>query len=282
MIVAGVDGSPSALAAVDYAAADAARRGTSLRLVHVREPWTGIRLSQLNDVENTYGAEVLATAERRARAGAPEVTVTTGLTTGGVVARLKEEAAKADAVVIGSRGTGGFTGMILGSVGLGLAGHTSGPVIVVREPSSPSHGRLLVGYDGSEDADVALEFAFAEARRRDAGIRAVFSWQPPPFSSVGTMYDNLIHCVYEERTTFVEERFAAWRDRHPGVPVEYTSVYGHPVNVLAEESREADLVVAGSRGLGAFGAAVLGSVGHGLLHHAHCPVAIVSSGEGPA
>ncbi|WP_062428556.1 universal stress protein [Herbidospora daliensis] len=282
MIVAGVDGSPSALAAVDYAAADAARRNTSLRLVHVRETWTGIRLSQLHDVENTYGEEVLATAERRAHASAPGVSVTTGLATGGVVARLQEEAAKADAVVIGSRGTGGFTGMILGSVGLGLAGHTPGPVIVVREPSPPAHGRLLAGYDGSEEADVALEFAFAEARRRGAALRAVFSWQPPPFSSVGTMYDNLIHCVYEERTGYVEERFTAWRDRHPGVPVEYASVYGHPVNVLAEESKAADLVIAGSRGLGAFGAAVLGSVGHGLLHHAHCPVAIVSSPAGSA
>ncbi|TKK87611.1 universal stress protein [Herbidospora galbida] len=276
MIVAGVDGSPSALAAVEYAAADAVRRGATLRLVHVREPWTGIRLSQLNEVENTYGEEVLATAERRARARAPGLGVTTALATGGVVARLKEEAAKADAVVIGSRGTGGFAGMILGSVGLGLAGHAPGPVIVVREPSSSAYGRLVAGYDGGEEADVALEYAFAEAQRRGAGLRAVFSWQPPPFSSVGTMYDNLIHCVYEERTTFVEERFAAWRDRHPGVPVEYASVYGHPVNVLAEESRAADLVIAGSRGLGAVGAAVLGSVGHGLLHHAHCPVAIVS------
>ncbi|GAB1818705.1 universal stress protein [Herbidospora sp. RD11066] len=277
MIVAGVDGSASALTAVEYAAADAARRSASLRIVHVRKLWTGVLPDRLNAAATSYGEEILADARQRAHACEPGVATTTDMATGDVVTWLKEEAVKAETTVIGSRGIGGFAGMLVGSVGLGLAGHAQGPVVVVREPTTRTTGRIVAGYDGTEEADTALDFAFAEAGRRGARLKAIFSWQPPPFSSVSTMYDNLIHSVYEERTTFVEQRFATWPDRYPGVPVEYTHIYGHPVQVLSEESAAADLVVAGSRGLNSFGAAVLGSVGHGLLHHARCPVAIVTA-----
>ncbi|WP_063819069.1 universal stress protein [Herbidospora cretacea] len=277
LIVAGVDGSVSALAAVEYAAADAARRNAALRIVHVRERWTGLMPTRLTEIEHSYGQEVLVTAERLARAREPGIETATDSATGDVVTWLKEEADKADAIVIGSRGMGGFAGLLLGSVGQGLAGHVPGPVVVVREPALVTYGRILVGYDGTEEADVALDFAFAEAGRRGAGLKVVFSWQPPPFSSVGTMYDNLIHTVYEERTTYVEERFTAQRERWPEVPADYAHVYGHPVNLLCGESATADLAVVGSRGLNPFGALALGSVGHGLLHHARCPVAVVTA-----
>ena len=57
-------------------------------------------------------------------------------------------------------------------------------------------------------------------------------------------------------------------------------VCGHPVGVICEASAAADLVVVGSRGLGRFGSAMLGSVSHGVLHHARCPVAVVrAAGE---
>lgn len=277
IIVAGADGSASALAAVEYAARDAARRGGALHIVHVREPWAGVRLRDLEAVENTYGEQILATAERRARACVPDLAITTRLATGDVVNRLKDEAGRSDAIVIGSRGIGGFGGMVLGSVGLGLAGHTPGPVVVVREIPSGTYGKVLVGYDGTEDADVALEWAFAEADRRGARLEAVYAWRPPSFTSLGAGYDSLVHCVYEERGDFVRQKFTAWQGKHPGVAAEQTGVRGHPVEVLSDMSRTADLVIAGCRGLGPFVGAALGSVGHGLLHHAHCPVAIVSA-----
>ncbi|WP_285591601.1 universal stress protein [Herbidospora sp. NBRC 101105] len=282
IIVAGADGSASALAAVEYAAQDAARRGGVLRIVHVHEPWAGVRLRDLETIVNTYGEQILVTAERRARASVPDLAITTRLATGDIVNRLKDEAERADTIVIGSRGTGGFAGMILGSVGLGLAGHTPGPVVVVRQTPSDTYGKVLVGYDGTEDADVALEFAFAEAGRRRARLEAVYAWQPPSFTSLGTGYDNLIHCVYEERSNFVHQKFMAWQGKHPDVTAGRIGVRGHPVEVLSDMSHAADLVIAGCRGLGSFAGAMLGSVGHGLLHHAHCPVAIVSAGAKPA
>ncbi|GLX98565.1 universal stress protein [Herbidospora sp. NBRC 101105] len=277
IIVAGADGSAPALAAVEYAAHDALRRGGELRIVHVREPWVGSRLRELDAVETRYGVQVLTTAEQRARACSPDLAVTTHLATGDVVNRLKDEAGRADALVIGSSGMGGFAGMILGSTSLGLAGHVLGPVIVVREVPSGTHAKVVVGYDGTEDADVALEFAFAEAERRSARLEAVYAWRSPSFSSLSTAYEDLIHCVYDEHTDFVRQKFVARHAEHPHVTSEHIGVRGHPVRVLSEESRMADLVVVGSRGLGSLVAATMGSVGHGLLHHALCPVAIVSA-----
>ncbi|WP_062350561.1 universal stress protein [Herbidospora yilanensis] len=277
IIVAGADGSVSALAAVEYAAQDAARRGGALRIVYVREPWAGVRLRDLDAIEQDHGAQVLATAERRARARVPDLEISARVATGDVVNRLKDEAERADTIVVGSRGVGGFAGMVLGSVGLGLAGRTPGPVVVVREAVADTRGKVLVGYDGTEDADVALEFAFAEADRRGAGLEAVYAWRPPSFTSLGAGYDNLIHCVYEERNDFVRQKFMAWQGKHPNVASAQTGVSGHPVEALSDMSRTADLVIAGCRGLGSFAGAMLGSVGHGLLHHAHCPVAIVSA-----
>ncbi|MEU6998694.1 universal stress protein, partial [Nonomuraea sp. NPDC046570] len=78
-----------------------------------------------------------------------------------------------------------------------------------------------------------------------------------------------------EESEAARQRLIPWRVKHPDVQMNESAVCEHPVSALAEASRTADLVVVGSRGLGGFASAVLGSVSHGILHHAHCPVAVV-------
>ncbi|MGW2218976.1 universal stress protein, partial [Nonomuraea sp. NPDC001684] len=103
-IVAGVDGSPPSMAAVEWAAADARRRSLALRLVHVCEPWTG-------DVGTAeYCAGMLEAAADRARGLVPGVEVGTEILPGPVVDDLVRESAQADSLVLGSRGRGGFAG----------------------------------------------------------------------------------------------------------------------------------------------------------------------------
>jgi nucleotide-binding universal stress UspA family protein len=282
-IVVGVDGSASATAAVEYAAEDAARRNATLKIVHVREPWAGTEgfrgVNGLNEAVQRFREGVIAAAERHAHARAPQVEVSTRLVTGDVTQRLMSEAEDADELVIGSRGMGGFSGMILGSVGLGVAGHVPGPIVVVRTPVHRTYGEITVGYDGTEHSEAALEYAFNEAERRSVHLRVIYAWQTPLFSPFAAGYTDLLEGVFEGCTAFVWQQLAPWRDKHPGVEVEQTAVRGHPIYALSEASRTADLVVAGSRGLGTFGSAVLGSVGHGVLHRAHCPVAIVRPGK---
>ncbi|MGJ6969377.1 universal stress protein [Streptosporangium sp. G11] len=279
LIVVGADGSAPAMAAVQWAAEDAARSGAALRIVYVREPWKApVPLSGIgeeNDSADEYGYRVLAAAAQRAWDHTSDIKITTALATGAVVERLKSESERADVLVVGSRGVGGFAGLALGSVGLGLAGHAAGPVVIVRAPVRTAHGVIVVGFDGSEHSQVALEYAFARARQRGSRLRAVCAWQMPILSPYALGYSPVPGGVFADKAETARRLLAPYRERYPDVVVEESIVCDHPVRILSDASRQADLVVVGSRGLGGFSSAVLGSVSHGVLHRAHCPVAVV-------
>ncbi|MFG3436456.1 universal stress protein [Nonomuraea sp. NPDC047897] len=304
-IVVGVDGSVSATAAVEWAAADARRRGLALRIVHVCEQWavtvsgtasgsaagSAVESTAESTAESTvastagtaggapgavaYCARALDAAAGHARDLAPGVEVTTGMLTGGVIEALVRESASADGVVVGSRGLGGFAGMLLGSVGLNLAGHAAGPVVVVRGPSVVQHDQIVVGYDGSEHSTAAMAYAIEQARSRDAQLYVVTAWPMPVFSPYAAAYSDLLQQVYEEEVRRARAWVVPWRERNPDVRIVDDQVSEHPVSALVKASASADLVVVGSRGHGGFAAAVLGSVSHGVLHHVTCPVAVV-------
>ncbi|MGI5289014.1 universal stress protein [Nonomuraea polychroma] len=123
-IVVGIDGSQSARSAVIWAAEDAALRCLPLRIVHVREPWRAEHPFTASTDQETLTERcqaLLADAAELATTLAPGVRTSTALLTGAVIERLKTESERADTVVVGSRGLGGFAGLTLGSVGLGRA-----------------------------------------------------------------------------------------------------------------------------------------------------------------
>ncbi len=149
----------------------------------------------------------------------------------------------------------------------------------MRKPRPAPYGELVVGYDGSEEAETALDFAFAEADRRGARLKLVYAWEPPSFAGYAVAFGAVIQQLFDEHAAFVWQRLAPWTQKYPHVPIERLAHCGHPVFLLSEESRTADLVIVGSRGRGAVAALTLGSIGHGLLHRAHCPVAVVAAKE---
>ncbi|WP_162795190.1 universal stress protein, partial [Nonomuraea lactucae] len=136
-------------------------------------------------------------------------------------------------------------------------------------------GEVVAGFDGSADAEAALDYALEQAVARGARLRVVYVQQTPVLAPQAAGYGPLLAGAVENEAADIRQRLAPWRDKHPGVDLAESVVPGHPVPVLADASRSAALVVIGSRGLGGFAAAVLGSVCHGLLHRAHCPVAVV-------
>ncbi|GAA1879829.1 universal stress protein [Actinomadura bangladeshensis] len=268
-VVVGYDGSRQSGAAVRWAAEEARLRGVPLTVVHAWEAFTAVGPMAIPVADLRAAAqEVVAEGAKLAREETGEVHAVLGR--GGSTTALLEASRGADLVVVGSRGRGGFTGLVLGSTGLELAGHGSCPVVVVREPRAG--GPVVAGVDGSAASLEALGLAFAEAALRGAELVAVVAWPPGADAGGAPLVDaDALREVARERLARLVE---PWRERYPDVPVRTEVSIGPPREVLLAAAEDARLLAVGSRGLGGFRGLLLGSVGHALLQHAACPVAV--------
>jgi nucleotide-binding universal stress UspA family protein len=276
-IVVGVDGSADSDRAVDWAFAEAARRGRGLHLtcavtVLVDDPGG----PEAQEALYAHGRAVLAAAVARGfEHFNGEITV--DLAMGPASARLVQASAVACLVVVGSRGHGGFAGLVTGSVSQHVARHAQCPVAVVRQAADGESDRVVVGVDNSEPAFAALGLAFDLAARAHASVLAVGAWRQSPMSGPGivsrTVHDNLERSRREQ--DLLDAALASWRGKYPDVPVVSEAIPGHPARVLLDASAHAACVVVGSRGRGAFAGMLLGSTSQELLHHARCTVVIV-------
>jgi nucleotide-binding universal stress UspA family protein len=141
-----------------------------------------------------------------------------------------------------------------------------------------SHAQtIVVGYDGSKHAERALQWAVDEAILRHARLRVVHAWLPPFVE--GFPYTGAAHEPEAMEAAGRELLDGAVQSALTGVEqppfVERVVVCGSPASTLLERSKDADLVVVGSRGLGGFRGLLLGSVSHQVVHHASCPVVVV-------
>lgn len=277
-IVVGVDGSPGGTLALEWAARQAALTGATLEIHSSYRPGYVF----VSDEEIREEMErVVAEAKSRIGEIAPSVKVET--TTGvAVPAKALIDASRgADLLVVGSRGLGGFTGLLLGSVGKQCALHSHCPVVVVRPSLSggagtPHRQRIVVGVDGSAPSLRALNWSVAQAARTGATIAAVATWEWPAFGALGATYPSEVNPAGDMGKA-LEESLSPAREAHPEVAVDAVVIEGHPASVLVRESRSADLLVVGSRGRGQFTGMVLGSVSEHCVSYAECPVVVVRS-----
>ncbi|WP_173167116.1 universal stress protein [Phytohabitans suffuscus] len=278
-IVVGYDASDGAHAALGWALDEGARTGDPVALVHAYEwpPEGGaIHLAdsgEPGDGERRHAQEAVVTALAWARDTHPDVTVTGTAVRGAAAAVLVEQSKHARMMVLGSRGHGGFTGLLIGSTSLTVSVHAHCPVVVVRGQKPPGDAPVLVGVDGSEGAMLAAEFAFAEAAAGGTSLRVLRAWTPPPPRREPTARDPVEIAVTEQTET--QEAITPLRDKYPQVSATVHVVAGQAGRVLVDATRGARLVVVGSRGMGGLRGMLLGSVSQQLLHHAHCPVAVV-------
>lgn len=285
-VVVGVDWSDAARAAIEYAASDAADRHLPLRLVHVIEPpmypvrpVMG-RIDDLDLVLRKAGQRLLDEAIEVLALAYPAVRVTGEVRHGAALEVLVEESRSAERLVVGSRGAGLFGELLVGSTALQAVSLAACPVVVVPVPPSrdlPRHG-VVVGADGSSLSQDALAFAFDAASVLDEPLVAVHAWTDParlaPHAQLPLVYDPEL--VAQEERLVLAESMAGFADTYPDVKVEHRVVHDHPVHALTTAATLARLLVVGSRGRGPVGALFLGSVSHGVLHHATGPVAVVS------
>jgi nucleotide-binding universal stress UspA family protein len=226
--------------------------------------------------------DFLLDAATLARAIAPGIEVSTELVVCAAAARLIEESQDAAMIVVGSRGLGGFTGLLVGSVGVQVSSHAHCPVVVVRygppdEEPGPAAGRVVAGVDGSASSEAVLEFAFEEAAMRGAGLTVMHAWTAPVSTGPGDLlplvYD--VDSVNEDEARLLSELLAGWQEKYPDVPVRRLVLHRPPAKELVRLSRGAELLVVGARGRGGFRGLLLGSVSHAAIQHASCPVAVV-------
>ncbi|MER6185943.1 universal stress protein [Streptomyces sp. NPDC001652] len=271
-VVVGVDGSLIAMRALDRAADEAVSRGATLRIVFAVS-------------DRDEAGPVLAAAATRTRARHPDLPVVTTASEAGAVEALMRESEGAALTVIGNRGLGGFTGLLLGSVSLHLAARTRGPLLVVRGDHRCDGGRdVLLGLAGDADEDAAA-LAFQEAERRGARLRVLHSWlhrhvapELPsllPATSPGQRELSRVDAAEEAVPRF---SMAALHERYPEVAVESRTVRTSPAHALLEATREAGLAVIGVHHHAGRPRPSLGPVAHTLLHRSHCPVLLVPNG----
>jgi nucleotide-binding universal stress UspA family protein len=278
-VVVGVDGSASAYRAVEWAAGEAHRRGVRLRLVRAFS-WTTADhptgwVARYRDEMLDVSRRQVARAVRVAADTRPDVEAESQVEIGAPIEVLSSEARRAQLLVLGDRGLGEVAGLVLGSVAVSLAARGACPVVVVRGERAGADGPVVVGVDGSPVSEAALAFAFDAAAARGVDLVAVHAWSP---TAIDEELASLVEWDASAESAVLAERLAGWGQKYPQVAVRRTVVRDGAVRALVTASAGAQLVVVGSRGRGNAAGLLLGSVSHGVLHGAHCPVAVVRPG----
>ncbi|HSA52943.1 MAG TPA: universal stress protein, partial [Yinghuangia sp.] len=224
----------------------------------------------------------------------PNLTVSTTVKHGPADDVISAAAGRAGLMVMGSRGRGGFTGMLLGSVSRAVAAEGRGPLLVVR---SGTDGRAQLPLDenlhrtdtltvvvgvSEESCLPAVEQAFAEASLRKEPLRALHAWSFPDLpayglaaaGAVGPTADTIRLCQ-QNGETIVSQTVSRARDGYPDVEVVEDVVNGPRAQAMVDASRSASLVVVATRRRPGRIGRHLGPVTHALLHHAHAPVLLI-------
>jgi nucleotide-binding universal stress UspA family protein len=290
-VVVGLDGSAGARTALVWGVVEAARRGTDVQVVTAFAAdyyWTD---AYLFDPQRLDTARTDTEARARkvvdevrgdeyvAAAGASAVEVDVTVVAGAAADQLVDIATPDDLLVLGSRGRGAVKGAVLGSVALRCVMHGRGPVVVVPHGWSPRAGSpatVVVGFDASPAARLALTAGLGEAGLRGARVEVVTA-----FETAGPWVD--LHAaggrsIDEAREVIQAQASQAVADAMGGAlgpNVEVLAVEGPPAAALVSRSRDADLVVIGSRGHATLPGLVLGSVALRTVARASCPVMVV-------
>ncbi|MFI8930720.1 universal stress protein [Streptomyces sp. NPDC053474] len=294
-IVVGLDGSHESVAAADWAAREALRRGLPLRMVHAEEglPGTGepVSLPELS-APQYWARRILRGTESRLRQRYPQVPVTAEQIHRSPVPALLAEAEAAELLVLGSQGFGGFSGLLAGSVAMAVVAHAAAPVVLVRAgfdavaehvpegagaaSASTPYRPVVAALDLSHACDSVLSFAFEAARHRAAPLHVVHAWRLPNTRG-GT--DGQGHVPTQRDAEWVlGSVLEPWRDKYSGLTVHAAADQGRPVHVVLHAARGAGLLVLGRQvrhgGVGAH----VGRVAHIAIRQVSCPVAVAAHG----
>ncbi|MFD9688958.1 universal stress protein [Kitasatospora sp. NPDC059146] len=287
-VLAAVDGSFRSRSAALWAADEAVRRGTPLRLIHVGPALD--KAPEAKDEQTTPHAAVqrmLAELTVFAHGRHPDLDIKSALIPGEAVAdELATAAAEGDLLVLGTRGLGGFRGLLVGSVGLGTVARTEIPTILIRAeetdevvwPDSTPVREIVVGLDTHTPADAVLEFAFREAALTGARLRVLHGWDlPSSYGYAGWLppETELLKEFGALETELLGNAVADWRERFPEIDVTEDIQTGGAAHTLITASAHASLLVIGRRARRTRLGLHIGPVAHAVIHHSKVPTAVI-------
>lgn len=282
-ILVGFDGSDDSVAALQYAADEAAASDATLRIVFavddtvLNSAW-GIVFDVTAARED--GEKTLSRARELAHErGVPLDAIIAEIALGQPPAVLSRISESASLVVVGRRAESGEHSMFVGSTAVGLAGTTSCPAVLVsalnRPPATP-HGVVGVGLDPGAHGLLAVEWALKRASRLGSRVRVVTVVRQPQSrlfgASSGPSAEQRERAMADVRTR-VSAELDAMAEQVPGVEVEVDFRYGSPVDELVALSGEVDMLIVGVHPR--FPTYSIGGVVRALMTHAACPLGLI-------
>jgi nucleotide-binding universal stress UspA family protein len=283
LIVAGIDGSECARHAARWAASEADQTGASLRLVYAYSlPAPSFAdyypTPDLVELLRDGGAASLDEVATELRSGHPALELSTHLEYGSPVTVLQEQSAGAYLTVVGAKGAGRITSVVLGSVALAISSTNIVPVAVIHDEPPIGHtGPVVIGVDGSPTSEAAVGFGLQWASDHSANVEAVHvSWYDTVTDTVFPALRLTIDPVQvvEQERELMSVQMEPWRKKYPALEIREVVTRGRAVPLLLEHSEKAQLLVVGSHGRGGFTGMLLGSTSHALITHSTCPVIV--------
>lgn len=292
IVVVAVDGSEASQNAVRWAANTANKRGVPLRLAasytmpQFLYAEGMVPPQELFDELQSETMDMIEAARVVAHEVAPDIKIGYVIAEGSPIDMLLDMSSDVTMIVMGSRGLGGLSGMVMGSVSAAVVSHADCPVVVVRSDNhvteTNKYGPVVVGVDGSDVSQRATEFAFEEAQARGAKLVAIHTWMDMQVqaSLAGlAAAQQEWEIIEKEQTTLLKDRLQPLLERFPDVGVEMVITRDRPVRALEDCAHNAQLLVVGSHGRGGFRGMLLGSTSRALLQSAPCPMVVVRPNE---
>lgn len=272
-VVLGYDGSAHAEAALALAVGEAAVRSVPLLVVVAVEPATFApdMAEELELMAREHAERAMATARQQL----DERVVDRHIATGTPAAVLLHARNPDDLVVVGTRGHSRLAATVLGSTSAAVTAHAPCAVLVVGTRGRVD-GPVVAGLDLSESSPVVLQHAVDAALRAGSLLQVVCAVAPPAGWLPQTAATVTADAARRRRALVaLEELVTPVQTAHPDLEVEVAATLDHPSHLLAHYSLDARLLVVGTRGQGAVGSLLLGSVSRAMLHLADCPVLVV-------
>lgn len=286
-VVAGFDLSESSRRAAYWAAHEASRRKRPLALLHALSPpfedFLPVRVPGEEKVTEPLRRALQREMEAlrgRFQDTYPDLEVEVRLPVGDPAKSLTELSADAELLVLGGPRVGAQAHPLGATAAELLTRRSAVPIVVIRGDGSPNDDApVVVGVDGSSVSNRAIGFAFEAASNRSRNLVAVHSWSDAPFNPFDFLDEWELQWgeIREKAQVVLSESLAGWQEQYPDVEVRQSVAAAEPVTALLSEATNAGLLVVGSHGRGLVRRVLLGSVSHGVVNRANCPVAVLSA-----